>query len=351
VLQSAYNLYYTDYSKYTDNRTATGGGGFPGDHERLQATAERLRLAFDNVFARIVDIGCANGGLLAALQERGYKNLCGIDPSPVCANFTHEKYGIQTYANALDKLPPTIGTFDGVILSHVLEHVLDLHEALRCTRAILNPNGTLYLQVPDATRYRDFVFSPFQDFNTEHINHFSHPSLTNLGSVAQFEVKMRGELLLESSPGMPYPAIDQFWRLANSRQGTLVRDTELRTNTEDYIVKSKQLLFKMEKQIRKAVEAEEPLLIWGTGQLAMKLLAETSLRNAKIAGFVDSNPVNHGKTIFGHPILSPQEVRGLSHPILIASTLHVRSISSQIANELGMPNRIIVLETVGRSGS
>jgi len=31
----------------------------------------------------------------------------------------------------------------------------------------------VYIEVPDAARYIDFLYSPFQDFNTEHINHLS----------------------------------------------------------------------------------------------------------------------------------------------------------------------------------
>ena len=49
----------------------------------------------------------------------------------------------------------------------------------------------------------------------------------------------------------------------------------------------------------------QPLLVWGVGQLAMKLLAETSLGKANIAGFVDSNPIHQGKKLHGHPILIP----------------------------------------------
>jgi SAM-dependent methyltransferase len=341
--QAAYSEFYANESKYTDNKTSTGGGGSPGERERFRNAAQRIGLALKDRAARIVDIGCANGGLLSALKEQGYTNLCGIDPAPACANYTRQSNAIETYVASLDKMPSQLGPFDGVILSHVLEHVLDLHQALEGVHAIVKPGGVLYVEVPDAGKYCDFVVAPFQDFNTEHINHFSHPSLRNLAEATGFKANLEGDVLLESAPGMPYPAIHQCWSVATISKAAPVQDTELRKNVEHYIKKSRTLINRMEKQLEQDVQTGEPVLIWGVGQLAMKLLAETSLGKATIAGFVDSNPIHQGKQLHGHPILAPAGIQGMPYPILIASTLHAQSISRQIRNELGMQNKLILL--------
>jgi len=85
------------------------------------------------------------------------------------------------------------------------------------------------------------------------------------------------------------------------------------------------------------------IIVWGTGQLSMKLLAETSLAHADIVAFVDNNPINQGKILFGKPILHPQELVRMNSPILLATLLHHNSIAKQI-RAMGLKNEIVFLK-------
>ena len=196
--QADYDAFYAQFSKYEDNTTSTGSGVTPWDAERLEGTASDIARFVPDRAARIVDIGCANGGLLAALKARGYENLCGIDPSPRCARYVHDQLGIEAYAGWLTRLPEEVGAVDAVLLSHVMEHVLELRPALEAVRAVMKPGAILYVEVPDATRYAEFLFAPFQDFNTEHINHFSRDSLANLLRACGLEPAEAGRRMLMS---------------------------------------------------------------------------------------------------------------------------------------------------------
>ena len=51
--------------------------------------------------------------------------------------------------------------------------------AIANLRALLQEGGLLYVEVPDARRYAEQVNAPSQDFNCEHINHFSLQCLHN----------------------------------------------------------------------------------------------------------------------------------------------------------------------------
>jgi len=84
------------------------------------------------------------------------------------------------------------------------------------------------------------------------------------------------------------------------------------------------------------------VVVWGAGQLALKLLVETSLATARIAAFVDSNPVNQGKVLRGVSVISPEAARGLAAPIVIATVLHQQEIAEQI-REMGLPNDLLFL--------
>src|SRR4029078_6102544 len=54
------------------------------------------------------------------------------------------------------------------------------------------------------------AWSPFQDFNSEHINHFSLASLANLMRQCGFRPVTQAAKEILSAPEMPYPAIFCF---------------------------------------------------------------------------------------------------------------------------------------------
>jgi hypothetical protein len=67
------------------------------------------------------------------------------------------------------------------------------------------------------------------------------------------------------------------------------------------------------------------------------------LARADIVAFVDNNPINQGKILFGKPILQPQELVKMNSPILLATLLHHDSIAKQI-REMGLRNEIVFLQ-------
>ena len=50
----------------------------------------------------------------------------------------------------------------------------------------MRPGGVVYLDLPDASRYVDPYIAPFEDFSTEHVNHFSPSTLEVLASRCGF---------------------------------------------------------------------------------------------------------------------------------------------------------------------
>jgi SAM-dependent methyltransferase len=349
--QATYDAFYARHSKYEDNVTSTGGGGTPADLDRLRATAADIARFAPDRAARVVDLGCANGGLLAAMKELGYTNLCGVDPSPGCARYVREVLGIEAHAGLITDLPAVVDAAEVVTLSHVLEHVRALRPALESVRRAMKPGALLYAEVPDAIRYAEFLFAPFQDFNTEHINHFSATSLANLLRANGFAVRATAPRLVESSPGKPYPAVYVVAARTDDPAPTAPDfDGQLRPAIENYIRASSVQMAEIDRKIRRALAGVGPVIVWGVGQLAMKLLVETPLGRAEIAAFVDGNPIHHGTTVRGVPVLAPEQLAGLGHPILITTTLHEQAIARRIA-ELGLPNRVLTLSNQETSGA
>jgi len=342
VPQAAYDRFYTQYSKYEDARTGTGGVENSWDRERQALTARQIADYLDNPIASILDIGCANGGLLWELNKLGYHDLLGVDPSSTCVQNTRN-LGIQAEIGSIFQ-PLKHGNFDCVILSHTLEHIQDLHQAVCWIHKVLKDTDSscTYIEVPDAMRYVDYVDSPFQDFNTEHINHFSNQCLHNYLRINRFEPMLWGEKIIPASMNKQCPAIFCF-ACKNREKKEIIPDPLLKQKILAYIDISTDILDQFGQRISQALEESRRIIVWGTGQLTMKLLVETSLATAEIVAFIDNNPINHGKKYHGISIFGPEYILGLPDPILIASTLHQKSIQEQI-EKMGLPNKLVLLK-------
>ncbi len=79
--------------------------------------------------ARIVDIGCGNGERLRILQQAGFSNVYGIEPSEAAIQASRQhpiniKHGVLEAGDLPD------GSVDLVFMVHVLEHLPDPRDTL-----------------------------------------------------------------------------------------------------------------------------------------------------------------------------------------------------------------------------
>lgn len=354
AVQHQYDRYYEELSKYDDAALSTGGGATAHDAARLRETAEEIARHLSSRDAAILDIGCATGGLLNELKKLGFGNVQGLDPSPQSAKFARENFGITIHTGGIFE-HDRIGSFDCVILSHVLEHMRDLREALQRVRVLLKDGGLLYIEVPDATRYDQCLVAPFQDFNVEHINHFGPKSLNRFVQHGGFTSVAIAGKAIESAPGVPYPALFGFWKKTDDVKLVEEFDDELENALRKYIAHSRELLDAMDARLKAALWDENgkarTAVVWGAGQLTLKLLAETTLGEAEIECFVDGNSVHWGKELRSTPIVSPQYFREMMEarpelraaPIVIGSTIHQDAITARVQNELMWQNPVVTL--------
>jgi 2-polyprenyl-3-methyl-5-hydroxy-6-metoxy-1,4-benzoquinol methylase len=336
--QEEYDRYYKELSKYEDYGTSTGGSGNAYDAMRLSRTAMDIASVITDKSARILDVGCANGGLLEKLYDSGYRNLVGIDPSPVCARNAAGHLGIKTYTAVLFAVPPDAGVFDLIILSHVMEHILNLHDAIRALSHLLTEKGRLYIEVPDASRYADYITAPFQEFNMEHINHFTTKDLENMCGQSGFSKENDGCKIIEISDGMLYPAIFGFYKKAVEVRPVESKDVE--RGVVKYIDSS---AFLMEEINKKMLGIDAPsVVVWGCGALTSKLLRYSVLKDMNIIAFVDGNPILAGKTLNGKEICSPERLKDMDltgdELIIVASTIYEDAIVRNIREKANMGN-------------
>lgn len=341
--QSDYDRFYCEWSKYDDSATATGSGVSSYDAARLSATAADIARALPSRSATILDAGCATGGLLTALHEQGFTAVSGLDPSPRCAAACRER-GFEAYVGSIGSAPANMPKFDCVVFSHVLEHVYDISAFFTAARRVLAPGGYLYLETPDATRYVDYLYAPYQEFNTEHINHFSARALENAARHFGFRSVLVEQKVIQTAADTLYPAVFGVFRegVGRADDRPILCDRELPSKIADYIESSAAQMEQINRHLAGALVNTPRVILWGAGQLTMKLLALPALARTEVRALVDNNPVLRGKRLGGAPIVSPQDIADTSEPIIIATLLHADEISAQI-RRLGLKNPVLSL--------
>jgi SAM-dependent methyltransferase len=92
---------------------------------------------------RILDVGCGRGQLLSALHRAGFYHLSGVDPF---LSGDHEVLpGLWVRKQSIESVP---GSFDLIMLHHVLEHVERQLETLTSCRKRLAPGGKILVRIP-----------------------------------------------------------------------------------------------------------------------------------------------------------------------------------------------------------
>jgi SAM-dependent methyltransferase len=101
-----------------------------------------------------LDCGCAEAGYTFAMPAFGAGWAIGVDldPGRVAAAQRDPRAGssvVRFAAASSEALPFRDGSFDGVFLNEVLEHVADEAHTLREVHRVLRPGGTLALMSPN----------------------------------------------------------------------------------------------------------------------------------------------------------------------------------------------------------
>lgn len=329
--QRLYDRYYEEFSKYEDPAVASGSGIEASDARRLEETAASIadKLGAE---ARILDIGCASGGLLAALRRRNFTNLFGVDAAPDCVA------GIQALGFKGKCLPISrlmelgdIGPFDGIVLSHVLEHVADLTGVMSAVSALATSGGSIYLETPNAARYADYPYVPYYFFDSEHINHFDPAHLSVLGCRFGLSEESTGERMLEVASGKFYPAAWVWLRKNPAARAKLpTANTELAGAVVRYIASCDAA--PEYPTLRLLAEEGKPIIVWGAGSFAQRLFGRGALDACHIVAIVDRDRNKQGLNFGGRHVEAPETALA-KYPnasVLILAAVHAGDIAREI---------------------
>jgi SAM-dependent methyltransferase len=335
--REVFDIYYARMSKYEQSQRS--GELSSTDTERFAQVADML-VPHLRPSSRIVDVGCATGGLLAELQKRGFPHLLGLDPSPACAAVAKRLYGIEVRTMTLHELTALQERFDVVVLTGVFEHLPELDESITSLRKILQPDGLLYIEVPDASSYHKWFSAPYQFMSIEHVNFFSPASLSNLLARRGFDCVFARRVNRHLGPRSIEPAVAALFSPIG-KGAPAQPDLETEPALLKYLESSRRLEEEIQQKIARLAESQVPLAVWGVGTHTLRLLETSKLASARIIAFIDSNPRYQGKQLRGIPILAPQQFQSAEATILISSQVAESEIKAQIRDQLGWTNPTI----------
>jgi 2-polyprenyl-3-methyl-5-hydroxy-6-metoxy-1,4-benzoquinol methylase len=105
----------------------------------------------------LLDIGCGSGTFLHLSRKRGFA-AHGMDMSERAVAAARQQYDLAVRRGDIGGEVWKGHGFDFITMFHVLEHHPDPKEALRYAAGLLNPGGSLILQVPNTASLQGRLF-------------------------------------------------------------------------------------------------------------------------------------------------------------------------------------------------
>lgn len=134
----------------------------------------------------VVEVGANDGSFLDLVRTAGCRRRLGIEPSrALAAQCAAQGHAVENLHLTLDSARDIVarhGAARVVLCRHTLEHVPDPLALLRAIRALLQPGGQAFIEVPDTGPIVERLYA--HELWDEHLSYFSPGNLRALASRA-----------------------------------------------------------------------------------------------------------------------------------------------------------------------
>lgn len=290
----------------------------------LYRTEHQLQVLLDKLplppSARVLDYGCAKSSTMQALiKARGDLQVHLFDVSDNYRRFW-ARFLPEERCATFEPHAQWFDSFDLVTSFFALEHIVRPLDALQAIHRLVRPGGYFYCIVPNVeTNIADFIV-------VDHVNHFTELSLTHALQRSGFEVEAidssshRGAfVVLARRPLVAIPegrpeakrveaqlqalqGIAAFWQGAADRVTSFVAEQA----------------------------PDRPLAVYGAGFYGSFITACLGGTD-RISCFVDQNPFLQGRTLFGKPVVAPNDLSAAIDTLLVGlNPAHAERIIAEI---------------------
>jgi 2-polyprenyl-3-methyl-5-hydroxy-6-metoxy-1,4-benzoquinol methylase len=145
--------YYEQEAAELNLNNVSKDADLPGNYGKF--AKERYQILYSKISSflkkedKILDIGCATGGFLTFLNEKGYKNLYGIDFVKKYTEIAQKNESLRIEFASAEKLPYKQKTFDFIVVDHTLEHIWKLKKVIKEIRYLIDTYKTKQIMFLD----------------------------------------------------------------------------------------------------------------------------------------------------------------------------------------------------------
>lgn len=286
--------------------------------------------------ARVLDVGCYDGGFLFRLPAHVKKVGVDIDaPAVERGRRQHSAQGLEFVHGDFENFHYA-QPVDTITMFHVLEHLPRPAAVLRKLRSMARPETRLVVEVPILENGATNDINGF--FSVQHMTHFSRRSLQNCFSRS-------GWRIIESCEAPDYNGCRVLAEPSESAVAVEGNPKDV-LSLHKYLSGWHRAVADVEAALS-PIETRGRVVIWGGGLHTEFLHQLTSLfrsRPSREYVIVDSDPLKQGKTWRGIPILAPstlQDIDASDIPVVI-SNYGDQDIIANTARSLGMPDSSLV---------
>ena len=181
--KNSMSAYYAseDYISHTD----TSKGLINKMYKNVRQITIKQKAAWVQTYSKkkqgkLLEIGSGTGAFASEMKNRGWE-VIGLEPDEKARQNAMEFYQLSLHpVEDLYTLIP--GSFDAIVLWHVLEHVHDLHDYMKRFRELLKPDGVLIIAVPNYTSKDAKIYGEYWAAYDvpRHLYHFSPVAMKKL---------------------------------------------------------------------------------------------------------------------------------------------------------------------------
>ncbi len=285
---------------------------------------------------RILDIAGGYGELSLFLMQSGYTDVTMSEIKESCISYASQKGVSVLHEDLLEK--KSARKHDIVILSHDLEHMLDVRKAMLNAAEYLKDDGFLILELPFAPMYKEMDNTPYHFLTYEHVCHFSDITVENLASAAGLKIMEKGHYVKCDD----YPCIWAILKKDRSVSPRIRKDADTWEDIYAYIkICGKQI----QQKLKPLAESRKALILWGIGA-STAILLDSAFGGCNVIQLIDKNKARQGNVfeINGRKLAvePPEQITDGSAAVFILSGAYRASIEKDI-RQMGLNNEIMSL--------
>ena len=244
---------------------------------------------------RVLEVSLFNLFLLRKLLKKGSKIAHGLEPNQ---KFKTKKIGkIKIFNNTIEKFNSK-KKYDLIILTHVLEHLINPLEALKKCSKLQNFNQKILIEIP---LFDKIELYPIAGLTMEHLYYFSEENLKELVAKAGYEITSITKTY--NSTQMPFITI-----IAQKRKkiNYFQKNDQFKSQTrlfKQYLKIHRKRYKKINSVINK-IDRKKPTYLYGVGMTASSFVFHSKIQDKlKVNGIFDGNPDKIGGKFGELPVL------------------------------------------------